>query len=48
MQLSVDVFVFSKMSRPALEPTHAPVQWSPGFFRRGKAAGVSGQPPISI
>ena len=29
------MFLFSEMSRPALEPTQPPIQWKPGFFSPG-------------
>ena len=31
---------FLQQSRPALEPTQPPIQWIPGIFSRGKAAGA--------
>jgi len=36
---------FSHPSRPALGPTHPPIQWISGFFLGGKAAGVWRWPP---
>jgi len=32
-----EIFLFSKLSRPALEPTQPPIQWVAKFFPRGKA-----------
>jgi hypothetical protein len=32
------IFLFSKTSRPTLEPTHPPIQWAPGCFPEDKAA----------
>ena len=34
------IFLFYKTPRTALEPFQSPVQWLPGFFSRGKAAGA--------
>ena len=41
---------FSNPSRPAVEPTQPPVQWVPGLFAGGKAAGAwhNHPPPSSV
>ena len=40
----VENLSFSKMSRPALEPTEPSIQWVPGFFPMGKMAGMRSSP----
>jgi hypothetical protein len=39
---------FPSPSRPTLESNLPPVQWKPGLFPSGKAAGASRQSPTSI
>jgi hypothetical protein len=39
---------FSQPSIPALGPTQPPIQWVPGVFPGGKAAGVWSLPPTPI
>ena len=34
------MFLLSETSRPALKPSQSPSYWAPGFFPRGKEAGV--------
>jgi len=45
-----EIFLFATATRPAVEPTHAPIQWTPGaFLPRVKRPGreVSHSPPSS-
>jgi hypothetical protein len=39
---------FLRLSKPALWPTHPPLQWVPGLFPGGKTAGVCRWPPNPI
>jgi len=38
-------WVFPHLSTPALGPTQSPIQWIPGYFPGGKAAGAWRWPP---
>jgi hypothetical protein len=40
LRIPVTVFLYSKMSRPALRPTQPPTQGEPRFFPGDKAAGT--------